>query len=290
MSVTVTARPRGSEPNTLRLEQVGGAALGQRPGGLLGGGHVLVGDVQVERAGVPLVVRLGPHAAERAAQPGGELLALLADLPRRSRRAAGQPGQPAGPVAHRPSTGTMALSGSSRSALFISAMPSAPSARTMTSMVSLSTAPGTTALVTIGLSAGPADPRQHRHGDGADRQPQQRQVRGHRRGGERQGEDLGAERRSRGPAGPRGRACAGSATCRVVGGDGLMPQVRLLATHHQASCANAIRATPTTAHHDVSTSRFGDRTRVVQRRGGGRGGSASAAPCGCPARCAGAAG
>ena len=79
------------------------------------------------------------------------------------------------------------MPGSSRSALFISAMPSTPSIRTMSSTVIGVRATGTTALVRMGLSSGPADPRQHRHQDQPDRDPQQQRVRA-------QQADAGAER------------------------------------------------------------------------------------------------
>ena len=62
------------------LEQVDAAVPGQRPGGLPGLGHVLVTDPQHQPAGVLGVVGFGPHAAERAAQPGGQLVPAVDHL------------------------------------------------------------------------------------------------------------------------------------------------------------------------------------------------------------------
>ena len=71
------------DPERDRPEQVRAAALRQRPGLRLGRGHVLVPDPQHQPAGVRLGRRLGPHAPEGAAQPGGEPVAALHDVGRR---------------------------------------------------------------------------------------------------------------------------------------------------------------------------------------------------------------
>ena len=61
------------------LEDVGLAAAAERPRALLGLGDVLAADPQLEPPGVLAGDRFGPHGAERAAQPGGELLAAFGD-------------------------------------------------------------------------------------------------------------------------------------------------------------------------------------------------------------------
>ena len=81
-----------------RLEQVRRAGLGQREGGLAGGGHVLVPHPQDQAAGVLLVVGLGPHAAELAAQPGGELVAPVHHLGHGDAVGQVEVGAPAGAV------------------------------------------------------------------------------------------------------------------------------------------------------------------------------------------------
>jgi hypothetical protein len=62
-----------------RGEHVGLAAAQQRPGALLGLGHVLPPDPQLEAPGVLGGDGFGPHGAERPAEAGGELLAAFGD-------------------------------------------------------------------------------------------------------------------------------------------------------------------------------------------------------------------
>ena len=85
-------------PNGSGCEHVACAGAQQRPRRRLRLGDVGAADPQLEAPGVLAGDRLGPHGAERAAQPGGELLAAVDDL--RGGDAVGQVdlGPPAGAV------------------------------------------------------------------------------------------------------------------------------------------------------------------------------------------------
>ena len=80
MSVTLTGRPRWSVPNATGLNRSAAPCLASGQAGWRGLGHVLVPDPQHQAAGVLAVVGFGPHAADLAAQPGGELVAAVHDL------------------------------------------------------------------------------------------------------------------------------------------------------------------------------------------------------------------
>ena len=229
MSMTVTARPRGSYANSCGLEHVGRAALGQRPRGC---SALVMSSSATYRFSAPgcRLWSVSGHTQpswRRSPEANSSRFSLTAPAvtpcgrsPRHS-----QPG----PSRIGPSTVTMALSGSSRSALFISAMPSAPSARTMPSMVSLSHGARDDGAGHDRLVRRPPDPRQHRDGNDADRDPQHRQVRGHHRGDERQGDDLGAEDAAAHQPDRADVLVQAQPFRRVGRRDGLMPEVRLLA-------------------------------------------------------------
>ena len=85
-----------------RLEHIGLPTAQQRPRRLLGFRHVLAADPQLQPPSVLGGDRLRPHGAERAPQPGGELLAPLGDHGRGHPVGQVNLGPPPGPVlAHR---------------------------------------------------------------------------------------------------------------------------------------------------------------------------------------------
>ena len=97
-----TRRPRGSVPNGSGANTSPPPVRSQRPRRGLGLGDVGPADPQLQAPGVLGGDRLRPHRAERAPQPGGELLAALDHLRGGRRRRAGRPrrasrGRPRGP-------------------------------------------------------------------------------------------------------------------------------------------------------------------------------------------------
>ena len=102
----------------------------------LGLRHVLVADPQHQPAGVRLAGGFGPHAPERAAQPGGEPVAALDDVRRRSPRTGGRRRRASPGPSRVIGAGNVTPGPPLPRALFISARPSAPSARITTSEVS----------------------------------------------------------------------------------------------------------------------------------------------------------
>ncbi len=289
MSVMVTARPRGSVANATGAEQVGRAALGQRPGRLLGRGHVLVADVQVQRAGVALVVGLRPHAAELAAQPGGELLALLADLARRSPRGAGrarasQPGPSRIDRVDRHDRLVRVL------AQRLVHLADAQRAERADDDLLVSGSYGHRARrreVTIGLSAG----RPIHASTGTATARRRAATPAARR---RSAPPRPAPRATTSPSRTRPRTSRTSRAClcswyQVRGSLAAMASCRRYVCsrhHHQASCASASRATPTAAHTHREHEPLRGPDQVIQHvMPGAR--YRQAAPCGCPPRSSG---
>ena len=178
----------------------------------------------------------------------------------------------------------MALSGYSRSALFISPMPSAPSARMMASMVSGSYATGHHGGGHDRLVGRAADPRQHRH--------RRRPATGSHASGAQRGQHRARPRRarparrparSRGRGGPRGRGVW--SWCQVRASLAAIASCRRYAcsdTHHQASCAATMRARPTGRPHQHQRRPLRGPDQVIQHVMAGARGTATRPPCGCP--------
>ena len=97
--VSATARPRWSVPKGNGANRSTAPVLASGQAGWRGLGHVLVADPQDEAAGVHLGVALGPHAAQRAAQAGGELGAPIHHVPDGHAVGEVEVGPPAGAVA-----------------------------------------------------------------------------------------------------------------------------------------------------------------------------------------------
>ena len=167
----------------------------QRPRRRPGLGDVRAADPQLEPPGVLVADRLGPHRAERAAQPGGELLAAVDHL--RGGHAVGQVdlGPPAGAVLadRRREADRDAPSVSAR---LISAMPSEPSARVMTSWSGGCTCAGSSALRRDRLALRPPGQRErHEQRDGGERPPPPRRE--HHHGDDGGGQAGQAQRQDR---------------------------------------------------------------------------------------------
>ena len=236
--------------------------------------------------GCRLCVGFGPHAAERAAQPGGELFALLADRP--GRHAVGQvePGEPAGAVAHRRVDRHDGLARVLAERLVHLARCRARRARgRSSSIVSLVTATGTTALVMMGLSSGPADPRQHRHRD--QRRPASSAA------GRYDGQQPRRRAPERATSAPQDQAAdeadladvlvQAEPLLRVAGGDRLMPQVGLFATPTTSRAARTRSARGRPAPTAAWTADGRATGRRGRARGAVRGGNASVAALRMPA-------
>ena len=231
-----------------------------------------------------LCVGLRPHAAERAPQPGREFLALLADRPGRHAVRQVEPGEPAGTVAHRRVDGHDGLARVLADRLVHLRYAERAERADDEFHRQLVHGHRHDGAGHDGLVVGTADPGQQRTAttaSGIQQSGKYPRQRSRRRGPARAPRRAGP---GRGRGGPRGRACAGdSHFCTSPAATDACRRYACSLTHHQPSCANTIRATPTAAHR-AWTAGGRETGRRGRGRGALRGGNASWRPCVTPAR------